>query len=173
MYDPDIVDVAATSAARSRELRADADHVWAWMLDASRLDVFRVNVFHADARLADAAPAELAVGSRVRIDHRFLFARELREARITRLEPFALAWTETKPEGDDWFPHSQRFVLTPRGPDRCLLENTLHGAFRLRGARWWLTPWYRHVLPRILDAENRAIAAATERAARAPRAGAD
>jgi len=129
------------------------------MVDANRLEVFEVNVFHARAELE--AP-ELPVGARVRIEHRLLLARELREARITRLAPFELAWSETKLGGADWFPHAQRLVLTPRGAGRCLLENTLNGAFRLRGARWWLIPWYRRVLARILDAENRRIARATE-----------
>lgn len=133
--------------------------MWAWMVDPKHLGVFEVNVFHARAELEGT---ELIVGARVRVEHRLLLARELREARITRLAPFELAWAETKIGGADWFPHAQRLVLTPRGAERCLLENTLSGAFRMRGARWWLAPWYRHALTRILDAENRGIARATE-----------
>lgn len=130
--------------SRQREIRAPAERVWDWMRDARGLGLFRVNVFHA--RAETIAP-ELGVGARVQILHRLGFASELREARLTALAPFEIAWAETKIGGADWFPHAQRFILDPLDPQRCRVENTLEGTFRLPGARWWLLPWYRHVLP--------------------------
>lgn len=145
---------------RRREIRAPVERVWSWMCDARGLQLFRVNVFHAAA--ASDEPA-LRVGGQIRIEHRLLLAREKRLARITELRPYALAWVETLGERRDWFPHAQRFELHAGEGARCTLRNTLSGTFRLLGARWWLLPWYRQLLPRILDLENRRIARATER----------
>ena len=148
---------AAVRVERTARLFAPAERVWEWMCDARTLTLFHLNVFHAHAECDEA---ELAPGVRVRIDHKLGWKRERRVARISKLEPFEIAWAEVKEEGEDWFPHFQRFTLTPDGPE-CRLRNALRGTFRLPGARWWLVPWYRHVLPRVLDHENRAIAAAT------------
>jgi hypothetical protein len=125
-----------------------------------------VNVFHHAATCRDRGA--LAVGSRVEIEHRFVGRRELRVARIARLADFAdgggeIGWGEIKAEGDDWFPHGQHLAVQVLGPTRCRLVNRLRGSFRLPGAEWWLVPWYRHVLPRILDAENAQVARAVER----------
>lgn len=144
---------------RERVVKASAERVWAWVCDGRELGVFQVNVFHARAE-SDGGP--LAVGSRVRIEHRLGLARELREARVTALAPWEIAWSETRVGGSDWFPHAQRLVLVPLGPGACRLTNTLRGTFRLPGAGWWLVPWYRHVLPAVLDLENRRIARAVE-----------
>lgn len=127
------------------------------MCDAQRLPLFRLNVFHADARCDDDS---LGVGSRVEIVHRLGLARETRIARITTLQPFEIAWSELKSEGDDWFPHSQRFILRPDAAGGCEVVNTLRGKFHVAGARWWLLPPYRLLAPSILDAENRGIARA-------------
>ena len=150
---------AAVHVERCRVIGASADEVWEWMCDAERLALFGVNLFHAEASCNDR---ELRVGSQVHVEHHLGIRRELRIARISTLRPFEIAWSEVKAEGRDWFPHHQKLVLTPRGKKSCELKNTLRGSFNLRGARWWLVSWYRHVLPFVLDMENRSIASATE-----------
>jgi len=129
------------------------------MCDTKHLELFLGNVFHWSAACnADT----LEVGTEILIDHALLWRREARIARITELEPFTIAWTEIKATGEDWFPHFQRFEVTAIADDRCRVHNTLKGRFRLPGARWWLVPWYRHVLPLVLHAENRRLARACE-----------
>ena len=150
---------------RRRPIRASADEVWKWMCDPRGLALFRANLFHADAKGEDQ---ELRVGSQVRVEHHLGIRRELRIARISTLRPFEIAWSEVRADGRDWFPHHQKFVLTPLGDRTCELHNTLRGTFNLRGARWWLVSWYRYVLPLVLDLENRRIASATEGPVRYP-----
>jgi len=153
---------AAVDVQRSRVLRAPVERVWAWMCEPARLELFRVNPFHAEAACGDA---ELRVGSRVRMEQRLGPWREPRIARVATLRRYELAWSEVRADAEDWFPHSQRFTLEPRDGSACVLTNRLRGSFHLPGAGWWLMPWYRHVLPLVLDVENRRIARATEEAA--------
>lgn len=139
---------------RSIELEFPAQRVWDWILDTSSLGLFQVNLFHARAQ-TDAS--RLEVGSRVDIWHRLGLRKELRVARIARLEPYEISWSEVKAEGSDGFPHYQSFRLEPLGQARCRLHNHLRGTLHLFAARLWLLWWYRPFLPRILDLENRAI----------------
>ena len=159
---------ARVRVERCRDLAAPASAVWAWMCASPALPLFTVNVFHLAATRREPGP--LVVGSRIDIEHRFFGRRELRAARIARLAGFAdgggeIGWGEIKAEGADWFPHGQHVAVRALGPERSRLTNTLRGSFRLPGAGWWLVPWYRHVLPRILDAENAQVARALERRA--------
>jgi len=156
---------ARVHVERRRELAAPASTVWAWMHAAPGLPLFTVNVFHHAAVLG--APGPLAVGSRVEVEHRFCGRREARVARIARLAAHAdgggeIGWGEVKAAGDDWFPHGQHLEVRALDGGRSLLLNRLRGSFRLPGARWWLVPWYRHVLPLVLDAENAEVARAVE-----------
>lgn len=156
---------ARVRVERRRELAAPASAVWAWMRASPALPLFTVNVFHRAA--AGREPGPLAVGRRIDVEHRFFGRREARVARIARLAAFAdgggeIGWGETKTDGEDWFPHGQHIEVHPLGSARSRLVNRLRGSFRLPGARIWLVPWYRHVLPLILDAENAQIARATE-----------
>ena len=150
----------AVAIERRRSIGAPIERAWHWLTSAPGWPLFTVNLFHVSAACDDAG---LRLGSRIQIVHRLGPAREWRVARVTHLEPFVIAWSELKAEGRDWFPHSQRFALESDGPGRCTLHNGLRGTFHLAGASWWLLPWYRYVLPWILDAENRKIAAAIER----------
>jgi len=150
---------------RRRELAAPASTVWTWMSAAPGLPLFTVNLFHHAAVLR--APGPLGVGSRVDVEHRFFGRREARVARIARLCAHAdgggeIGWGEVKADGDDWFPHGQHLEVRALGEGRSLLVNRLRGSFRLPGAGVWLVPWYRHVLPLVLDAENAQVARAVE-----------
>lgn len=148
---------AHVSTVRERVLDAPIDRVWRWMCDPEALDLFRVNPFHRSAELVGD---ELARGSDVVVDHVLGPVHERRVAHVSTLRPYEIGWSELEADGDDWFPHSQNLVLTAAGSERCRLVNSLRGSFHLRGARWWLVPWYRHVLPWVLELENRAIARA-------------
>ena len=139
---------------RSLLLPVPAEKAWSWMTDPS-LELFEVNPFHLRARCESQL---LAVGSEVEIGHRLGWREELRVARISKLSSYEIAWGETKAGGRDWFPHGQQFRLEPRGDGACRLNNRLRGTFHLPGARWWLWSWYRWILPRVLDLENRRIA---------------
>ena len=148
---------AAVKVQRERLIQAPIESVWKWICDPKGLALFRANIFHVDAE-SDAR--ELRVGSQVRITHALGLRREMRIARIATLRRFEIAWSEVREEGRDWFPHHQRLVLSTAPDGACVLTNTLHGTFRLPGARWWLVSWYRFVLPLVLAAENRRIARA-------------
>ena len=141
-------------AERQRRIPASEERVWSWISDPSHAGVFELNLFHASAQ---ACGSTRAPGERIVIEHRFGPWRELREARITAWTRPAIAWAETTSEGRDWFPHAQRLELRTLSEGRCELVNRLVGTFRLRGATWWLVPWYRHVLGLLLDQENRRL----------------
>ena len=152
-------------ATRERRVCAPAAVLSAWMCDVERLPLFGVNPCHAAAS-SDGSP--LAAGSRERVEHRLPWKRETRWARLSIVRPYELAWAEVADEEREWFPHAQRFVVTPDGDDACRISNTLRGTFALPDARWWLLCWYRLLLPRILDLENRRIARAVERSLSSP-----
>jgi len=52
------------------------------------------------------------------------------------------------------------FIVVPLDEQTCLVVNRLRGQFCIPGARYWFLPLYRQLAPRILDYENRRIAAA-------------
>ncbi len=146
---------------RSRVLNCPAEAAWQWMCNPESLAVFHINPFHAEATCAEP---RLQAGTQVHIQHSLGLWGEMRIARIATLDPFELAWGEIKENGQDWFPHDQRFTLRPQSTDSCLLTNRLRGAFHLPAARWWLMPWYPSFANQLLDFENRRIAKAVERA---------
>jgi hypothetical protein len=67
---------------------------------------------------------------------------------------------ECQASGIDRFPHSQSFTLIPVDTAHCILVNRLRGKFVIPAARYWLMPLYRCIAPRMMDHENRQIAAA-------------
>src|SRR5262249_13182738 len=73
---------------------------------------------------------------------------------------YFVAWGELQEHGIDRFPHSQSFTVVPLDAQSCLDINRLRGQFRIPGARYWFLPLYSQLAPRILDYENRRIAAA-------------
>lgn len=143
---------------RERRIAAPVDLVWRWLLVPRH--VFLLNVFHVDAACdAERVHQGLAVGVR----HRLGLATQERVARVTRCEPYRLAWGELREDGKaDFFPHSQSLELEPTGPAACRVRNHLRGRIVLPAARWWFVPLYRRLAPRILDAENLALARAVE-----------
>ena len=86
--------------------------------------------------------------------------RQTRIARIRAYRKYFVAWGEFQEHGLDRFPHSQSFTVVPVDDESCLVVNRLRGQFRIPGARYWFLPLYRQLAPRILDYENRRIAAA-------------
>jgi hypothetical protein len=86
--------------------------------------------------------------------------RQIRIARIRVHRKYFVAWGELQEHGLDRFPHSQSFMVVPLDTHTCLVVNRLRGQFRIPGARYWFLPLYRQLAPRILDYENRRIAAA-------------
>lgn len=151
---------------RSRRMDASADVVWQWMSDVRRL--LRLNVFHVAVDYP--APVRQA-GIRVPIVHSIggLY-RQVRVAYIRAYRPYFVAWGELRPYGRDRFPHSQSFTVVPVDAGHCLVQNHLRGTWDLPGAGFWFLPLYGRLAPRLLDLENRRIAAAvaTGDAYRAP-----
>ncbi len=86
--------------------------------------------------------------------------RQTRLARIRAYRKYFVAWGELQEHGFDRLPHSQSFTVVPLDAQSCLVVNRLRGQFRIPGARYWFLPLYRQLAPRILDYENRRIAAA-------------
>jgi hypothetical protein len=141
---------------RCLRINASADTVWGWMADARRL--LSLNIFHVAVAYPEPV---MQAGLRVPIPHRIWgLYRQTRIARIRAYRKYFVAWGELQEHGIDRFPHSQSFTVIPLDAQSCLVINRLRGQFRIPGARYWFLPLYRQLAPRILDYENRRIAAA-------------
>jgi len=141
---------------RCLRINASADTVWGWMADARRL--LSLNIFHT--AVVYPGPV-MQAGLRVPIPHHIWgLYRQTRIARIRAYRKYFVAWGELQEHGIDRFPHSQSFTVVPLDAQSCLIVNRLRGQFRIPGARYWFLPLYRQLAPRILDYENRRIAAA-------------
>ena len=140
---------------RRLQIEAPAEAVWDWMSDLRRL--LGLNRFHVGV---DGTRPVTEVGQCVPIRHNvFGLYRRVRVARIRAYRRYHVAWGELQEHGKDWFPHSQSFTILPVDSRRCTVVNRLRGKFLLPAARYWLLPFYRRLAPRILDEENRSIAA--------------
>lgn len=141
---------------RCLRINASADAVWHWMADVRRL--LRLNIFHTAVEYLEPV---MQAGLQVPIRHNiFGLYRQTRLARIRAYRPYFVAWGELQEHGLDRFPHSQSFTVVPLDAQSCLVVNRLRGQFRIPAARYWFLPLYRLLAPRILDYENRCIAAA-------------
>ena len=141
---------------RCLQIKASADIVWDWMADARRL--LSLNLFHVAVTCPEPV---MQVGLCVPIMHHIWgLYRQTRIARIRAYHKYFVAWGELQEHGLDRFPHSQSFTVVPLDEQSCLVVNRLRGQFRIPGARYWFLPLYRRLAPRILDYENRCIAAA-------------
>lgn len=141
---------------RRLQIHASAETVWQWMADVRQL--LRLNIFHAAVEYA--APVRQA-GIEVPIRHNVLWLyRRTRIARIRAYRTYFVAWGELQECGVDRFPHSQSFTVIPVDAQCCMVVNRLRGKFVIPGARYWFLPFYRLLAPRLLDYENRRIAAA-------------
>ena len=140
---------------RCLQINAPADTVWYWMTDARRL--LSLNIFHVAVTYPEPVTR---VGLCVPIMHHIWgLYRQIRTARIRAYRKYFVAWGELQEHGLDRFPHSQSFTVVPLDLQTCLVVNRLRGQFRIPGARYWFLPLYRQLAPRILDYENRRIAA--------------
>ena len=148
---------------RRLQIQAPAEAVWHWIADVRRL--LALNIFHAAVEYP--VPVQRA-GLQIPIRHNILgLYCPVRLAYIRVYRKYYVAWGELQAQGKDWFPHSQSFTVVPLEAQCCLVMNRLRGKFYMPGARYWFLPVYRHLAPRILDHENRQIAAAvTARQAR-------
>jgi hypothetical protein len=141
---------------RSIHIAASAETVWQWMADVRRL--LHLNRFHA---AVDYSIPVMQAGVRVPIQHNVCgIYRRTRIAHIRVYRPYVVAWGELQAKGFDPFPHSQAFTIVALDAQHCLVRNRLRGKCTLPGARYWLLPFYRRLAPRLLDEENRRIAAA-------------
>ena len=141
---------------RCLEINASADTVWNWMADARRL--LSLNIFHVAVTYPEPV---MRAGLCVPIMHHIWgLYRQIRIARIRVHRKYFVAWGELQEHGLDRFPHSQSFTVVPLDTQTCLVVNRLRGQFRIPGAQYWFLPLYRQLAPRILDYENRRIAAA-------------
>ena len=140
---------------RCLRINASADTVWSWMADVRRL--LSLNIFHVAVAYPEPV---MQAGLRVPIPHHIWgLYRQTRIARIRAYRKYFVAWGELQEHGIDRFPHSQSFTVVPLDAQSCLIINRLRGQFRIPGARYWFLPLYRQLAPRILDYENRRIAA--------------
>ena len=141
---------------RRRRINASADTVWDWMADVRRL--LGLNIFHAAVEYPEPV---MQTGLQVPIRHNICgLYRQTRLAHIRAYRKYFVAWGELQEHGIDRFPHSQSFTVVPLDAQNCLIINRLRGQFRIPGARYWFLPLYSQLAPRILDSENRRIAAA-------------
>ena len=141
---------------RGLQINASADTVWDWMADARRL--LSLNIFHVAVPYPEPVTrAGLCVPI---MHHIWGLYRQTRIARIRAYRKYFVGWGELQEQGLDRFPHSQSFTVVPLDAQTCLVVNRLRGQFRIPGARYWFLPLYRQLAPRILDYENRRIAAA-------------
>jgi hypothetical protein len=141
---------------RCLQITASADTVWDWMADARRL--LSLNIFHVAVAYPEPV---MRAGLCVPIMHHIWGPyRQIRIARIRVHRKYFVAWGELQEHGLDRFPHSQSFTVVPLDTQTCLVVNRLRGQFRIPGARYWFLPLYRQLAPRLLDYENRCIAAA-------------
>jgi ligand-binding SRPBCC domain-containing protein len=142
-----------------RMLRVDApaDVVWDWMSDPRNL--FRVNMLHADV-LTDED--ELSPGLVVTIDHDFFgLYRQRRQARVTAVEPYFVAFGEHKApdvRGRDPFPHTQSFRVVPLDDGSCILVNSIVGRYTFPGSGVLGEPLFRRYMPALLDDDNQVVA---------------
>ena len=140
---------------RRLQINAPADMVWRWMADVRRL--LGLNIFHA---AVDYPEPVMRAGLQVPIRHNICgLYRQTRLARIRAYRKYFVAWGELQEHGIDRFPHSQSFTVVPLDAQSCVIINRLRGQFRIPGARYWFLPLYSQLAPRILDYENRRIAA--------------
>ena len=141
---------------RRLQINAPAEVVWQWMADVRRL--LRLNVFHTAVDYPEPA---MQAGLEIPVQHNiFGLYRQTRIARIRAYRPYFVAWGELQPTGVDRFPHSQSFTVIPLDRHRCIVVNALRGKLNIPAVRYWFLPVYRRVAPRILEHENRQIAAA-------------
>jgi hypothetical protein len=141
---------------RRLQINASADTVWRWMADVRHL--LGLNIFHTAVEYPEPV---MQAGLQVPIRHNICgLYRQTRLARIRAYRKYFVAWGELQEHGTDRFPHSQSFTVVPLEAQSCLVINRLRGQFRIPGARYWFLPLYRQLAPRILDYENRRIAAA-------------
>jgi len=141
---------------RRLQINASADTVWCWMADVRRL--LGLNIFHAAVEYPEPV---MRAGLQVPIRHNICgLYRQTRLARIRAYRKYFVAWGELQEHGLDRFPHSQSFTVVPLEAQSCLVINRLRGQFRIPGARYWFLPLYSQLARRILDYENRRIAAA-------------
>jgi hypothetical protein len=140
---------------RCLRINASADAVWSWMADVRRL--LSLNIFHVAVAYPEPV---MQAGLRVPISHHIWgLYRQTRIARIRAYRRYFVAWGELQEHGLDRFPHSQSFTVVPLDAQSCLIINRLRGQLRIPGVRYWFLPLYRQLAPRILDYENRRIAA--------------
>ncbi len=141
---------------RRLHIDAPAEVVWEWMADVRRL--LRLNVFHTAVDYPEPA---MQAGLEIPVRHNiFGLYRQTRIARIRAYRRYFVAWGELQPTGVDRFPHSQSFTVIPLDRQRCIVVNALRGKLNIPAVRYWFLPLYRHLAPRILEHENRQIAAA-------------
>ena len=141
---------------RRRHIQAPADTVWNWMADVRRL--LRLNIFHA---AVDYPEPVMRAGLQIPVRHNILgLYRQTRLARIRAYRKYCVAWGELQEHGIDRFPHSQSFTVIPVDAQSCLVINRLRGQFYIPAARYWFLPLYHQLARRLLDGENRRIAAA-------------
>ena len=143
-----------------RRLRVEVpiDVVWDWMSDVRR--VLSLNIFHAEV---DYPEPVIQAGVAVPVRHNIAWLyRQTRLAHIRIYRPYTVAWDEVQAHGIDRFPHRQSLTLESINPQACVIVNRLRGQFRLGipGGRYWFMPIYRRLAPRVLNHENRQIAAA-------------
>jgi hypothetical protein len=142
-----------------RMLRVDApaDVVWDWMSDPRNL--FGVNMMHAEV-LTDET--ELRPGLVVTIDHDFFgFYRQRRQARVTAVERYFVAFGEQKGSdepGRDPFPHTQSFRVVPLDVGSCILVNSIVGRYTFPGSGVLGGPLFRRYMPALLDDDNQVLA---------------
>ena len=141
---------------RQLRIQVPADTVWDWMADVRRL--LALNIFHAAVEYP--VPAQRA-GLQIPVRHNiFGLYCPVRIAYIRVYRKYCVAWGELQAQGKDRFPHSQSFTVVPMAAHCCLVINRLRGMLYIPGGRYWFLPVYRCLAPRILDHENRQIAAA-------------
>lgn len=120
--------------------------------------LLRLNIFHAAVEYPEPV---MQAGLQVPIRHNiFGLYRQTRLAHIRAYRKYFVAWGELQEHGIDRFPHSQSFTVVPLEAQSCLVLNCLRGQFYIPGARYWFLPLYGQLAPRLLDYENKRIAAA-------------
>jgi hypothetical protein len=138
---------------RSLLINMPADSAWEWMSDTRRL--LGLNIFH---RPVDYPETVTEKGIVVPVEHSFFgLFRQKRIARVHTYRRYFVAWGEFAAKGFDLFPHSQSFTVRPVDDYSCIIINRLCGRFALPGTKYWLMPFYRKIIPMILDRENHAI----------------
>ena len=141
---------------RRLTIEASADAVWDWMADVRHL--LQLNWFHTGVEASQPIrQANVVVPVRHNV---FGLYRQTRLARIHTYRQYVVGWGELQDGGLDRFPHSQVFTVIPLAAQRCVVVNRLRGKLVIPAARYWFMPVYRCLAPRLMDHENRQIAAA-------------